>query len=377
LRPRDFAGCYAIAFRLPSDVLGFSGFFKLFPDIADHMTKFTQMAANEDEGGASRRRIHLREISGDGDAPLETVGQDLRAARVRRGDDLAAVSRALKIRKDHIDALESDRIDDLPGKTYAIGFVRSYARYLGLDVAMVLDRFKAEISGRSDEIPLAIASIHQDESRRLPQGWRIVAAVVIIALVWGTWHIFFAIRDPGQSVPPPPKLTQSEPPKLAQAEAPKPSAPVPMPAPTPSSPAPEASNAPPLPAAIKTDPKAQIAPAQTPPQQASASPQQAGASPGEVFGQQNANVRVVLHADNPTRLTVRGMDGKVYINKDLQPGQAYRVPDIEGLTLATDNAGAVDVDLDGVAMGRIGQPQQILGRVSLDPQSLASRLGRH
>ena len=52
------------------------------------MTKITQMTLDED---GSRRRIHLREISGDSETPLETVGQDLRAARIRRGDDLAAV----------------------------------------------------------------------------------------------------------------------------------------------------------------------------------------------------------------------------------------------------------------------------------------------
>ena len=125
------------------------------------MTKFTQMAANEDDG-SSRRRIHLREISGDADAPLETVGQDLRAARIRRGDDLAAVSRALKIRKDHLDALESDRQEDLPGKTYAIGFVRSYARYLGLDVNVLVDRFKAEVAGRGDDHALQASSLHDD-----------------------------------------------------------------------------------------------------------------------------------------------------------------------------------------------------------------------
>ncbi|MDE2501102.1 MAG: helix-turn-helix domain-containing protein, partial [Alphaproteobacteria bacterium] len=78
----------------------------------------------DDEGGLNRRRIHLREISGDLDAPLETVGQDLRAARLRRGDDLATVSRVLKIRKDHLEALEEDRIEALPGRTYAVGFVR-------------------------------------------------------------------------------------------------------------------------------------------------------------------------------------------------------------------------------------------------------------
>ena len=90
------------------------------------MTKVTQLSLTT-MGGLGRRRIHLREISGDSDTPLDTVGQELRAARLRRGDDLATVSRALKIRKDHLEAVEEDDIESLPGKTYAIGFVRSYA----------------------------------------------------------------------------------------------------------------------------------------------------------------------------------------------------------------------------------------------------------
>src|SRR3954469_1551440 len=106
---------------------------------------------NAEKDGLNRRRIHLREISGDSEAPLETVGQDLRAARLRRGDEIAQVSRALKIRKDHLEALEEDRLEDLPGKTYAIGFVRSYARHLGMDSAVYVERFKQEISGRADE----------------------------------------------------------------------------------------------------------------------------------------------------------------------------------------------------------------------------------
>src|SRR5271167_3815987 len=114
------------------------------------MTELTQMFPDE-EGGPGRRRIHLREITGDGELPLETVGQDLRAARLRRGDDLATVSKALKIRKDHLEALEEDRLDNLPGKTYAIGFVRTYAQYLGLDPAAFVERFKQEIAGRTDE----------------------------------------------------------------------------------------------------------------------------------------------------------------------------------------------------------------------------------
>src|SRR5271154_6628831 len=112
------------------------------------MTKVTHLTLDE-RGALSRKRIHLREISGDLDSPLETVGQDLRAARLRRGDDLATISRALKIRKDHLEALEEDRIEALPGRTYAVGFIRSYSDYLGLDAPQCVDRFKAQIAGRT------------------------------------------------------------------------------------------------------------------------------------------------------------------------------------------------------------------------------------
>src|SRR5215468_8735864 len=112
------------------------------------MTKVTRLTL-DDGGNIKSRRIHLREISGDVDSALETVGQDLRAARLRRGDDLAAVSKALKIRKDHLEALEEDRIEALPGRTYAVGFVRTYADYLGLDSVQCVERYKAEIAGRT------------------------------------------------------------------------------------------------------------------------------------------------------------------------------------------------------------------------------------
>ena len=38
---------------------------------------------------------------------------------------------------------------------------------------------------------------------------------------------------------------------------------------------------------------------------------------------------------------------------------------------------AVQADIDGRSMGRIGQESQVLGRVSLDPQSLTDRFNGH
>src|SRR3954462_5597397 len=95
--------------------------------------KVTRLTLDNNNGGLERRRLHLREISDDVDAPLETVGQDLRKARQLRGEELAQISRVLKIRRDLLEALEESDFDALPGRAYTIGFVRSYAEYLGLD----------------------------------------------------------------------------------------------------------------------------------------------------------------------------------------------------------------------------------------------------
>jgi cytoskeleton protein RodZ len=96
-----------------------------------------------------------------------------------------------------------------------------------------------------------------------------------------------------------------------------------------------------------------------------------------VFGAVNRNPRVVLRARSDARITVKGPDGQYLFNRDLKAGDSYQVPNMPGVTLAASDGGAVEIDLDGIALGRAGQPQQILGRVSLDPQSLADRFNNH
>ena len=337
------------------------------------MTKVTPLNADEKSG---RRRIHLREISGDSETPLETVGQDLRAARLRRGDDLATVSRALKIRKDHLEAVEEDRLENLPGRTYAIGFVRTYAGYLGLDATETVERYKQEISGRHDEHSPTIAAM-PDEPRRLPQGWRFVAAIVLLAVGYGVWHLLSAGSTP-QAVPPAPTLA---PPKVAVAAppAPQPAAPEQTAAPSPAIENSAAASAPPTAPAAATQaspPAANTAAAAQP--SATPSPAQPEASPspaagGTVFGRNNRNPRVVLKAKNDTHVMVRGQNGVVYINRDLKAGDSYQLPNAIGLTLSTTNAGAVEVDLDGQAMGVAGSDQQSAEDVPLDPQTIADR----
>ncbi|MES2254552.1 MAG: RodZ domain-containing protein [Pseudomonadota bacterium] len=349
------------------------------------MTKITPLNADEKNG---RRRIHLREISGDSDTPADTVGQELRAGRLRRGDDLATVSRDLKIRKDHLEAVEEDRLENLPGRTYAIGFVRSYAGYLGLDATEVVERYKQEISGRHDDHMQTVAPM-PDEQRRLPQGWRFVAGIVVLAVGYGVWHLLSAGSAP-QAVPPPPSLAPPKPAAVAPPPAPaaaeqtaipspaiENSAAADAPAPTPSTPPGTGAAA----AAVTPQPSATPSPAQTSSAPAApAQPEAAGSGTASaapvVYGKSNNNPRVVLKARNDTHITVRGANGTVYINRNLKTGDTYQLPNAVGLTLSTTDAGAVELDLDGQAIGVAGGVQQSAENVSLDPQAIVDRFHR-
>src|SRR6201999_2504658 len=139
-----------------------------------------------DDGTSDRaRRGPVREGSIEGLTSLATVGQELRAARLERGEDLATVSRALKIRKDHLDAIEEDRLDALPGRTYALGFVRSYSEYVGFNGRDTVERYKSEITGRAEPENVPVTVIDDDERRPLPLGWTIIAVIVVALMLYG------------------------------------------------------------------------------------------------------------------------------------------------------------------------------------------------
>ena len=89
----------------------------------------------------------------------------------------------------------------------------------------------------------------------------------------------------------------------------------------------------------------------------------------------NRDARVVLRVKAPTRVLVLGVDRRVFINRVLQPGDTYRVPNVVGATLTTPDGGAVEIDLDGQVMGLAGRPSQMTDALSLDPQAIVDRRG--
>ena len=114
------------------------------------------------------------------------VGALLRASRLRLGEGLRDVAAILRIRHLYLEAIEEERYADLPGPTYAIGFVRAYAEHTGLDSDEVVRRFKREISGVQEAADLVFPTPIPERS--IPGGAIAFVGVVIAALAYGAWY---------------------------------------------------------------------------------------------------------------------------------------------------------------------------------------------
>ena len=64
---------------------------------------------------------------------MKDIGNFLKERREARGISLIEAEKDLKIRKKYLQALEEGNIDAIPGKTYLIGYLRNYSKYLGVD----------------------------------------------------------------------------------------------------------------------------------------------------------------------------------------------------------------------------------------------------
>lgn len=119
------------------------------------------------------------------DLPFYTelpVGEILRRSREYYKKTIPEISSVLRIRNSQVEAIESGDIDDLPGRVYAIGFVRSYAEYLGLDSDQVVELFKIQHVGRRKR-PDYIFPISADESSRPGKVILIVSIVLIVVML--------------------------------------------------------------------------------------------------------------------------------------------------------------------------------------------------
>ncbi|WP_028467052.1 helix-turn-helix domain-containing protein [Nisaea denitrificans] len=108
--------------------------------------------------------------------------------RIERDLSLQDIAQQLRIQRSYLDALENGDFDSLPGLTYAIGYVRSYAQLLDLDAATLITDFKAEAKKLQEPTQLSFPSPAPEG--KVPGGALVFVGVFLAALSYGGWYYF-------------------------------------------------------------------------------------------------------------------------------------------------------------------------------------------
>jgi cytoskeleton protein RodZ len=109
---------------------------------------------------------------------MESIGEKLRLARERNNLTIDQVARETHVAKRFLKALEDEDFATFPGETYAMGFLRNYAEYLGLNPDELVGLYR---NLKIQEQPLPMNELLESR-RRLPP-LRIILFAVAAALV--------------------------------------------------------------------------------------------------------------------------------------------------------------------------------------------------
>lgn len=304
-------------------------------------------AAAKNESALDKQELYYTDMS---------VGEILRRTRVHYGQSLPDIERALHIRACQIEAIEQGDIENLPGRVYAIGFVRSYAEYLGLDGDKMVHLFKTQV-GREARDPSLDFPVAASDSKIPPiwvAGLSFVAAILILSTWWGTQGRDRTMVTEIPAVPEALKvndLASRNDDVMSGAEE------------TPIDPS-DASVMDYL-ASIETAAGIaaldEIAP--------DSAPQAAPASASATAIREG----ILLNIIENSWVEIKNSDGKALVSRVLRAGDQYYVPDSPNLTMSLGNAGGVRLHVDGVPLEFLGEPGQVRRNVSLDAAALKSQ----
>jgi cytoskeleton protein RodZ len=288
-------------------------------------------------------RPHQRDVSNS-----NRVGDVLRAAREEQGISLETVANQLCIRQTHLDALEHNQFEKLPGLIYSKGFIRSYGEYLKLDGDTLLAQFNRENEGKEKDHELVFrAPVHNPW---MPSKWVIVGALVMVLLMYLIWSGF---SEENVASIPAPVMTEEKP---ATDQATTTFEPLAV-QPEDSTAAPATDETPAAPAVAEApkptpeEPKPAVAATPAPETPAAAS----AAAPAK---------GTAIRALRDSWIEIKDSQGNVMFSRVLRAGETYAVPSDE-VVLSTGNAGGLMLIIDGKERGTLGEEGSVRSGIKL------------
>ncbi|GAC1502291.1 MAG: hypothetical protein NVS1B14_07000 [Vulcanimicrobiaceae bacterium] len=236
-------------------------------------------------------------------SPMPDLGAQFRAAREARGLSLSDVAEHLRIRSVYLGDIEDENWAEIGAPVYIRGFLRTYARFLGLDPEEAVAQFNKSPAGVKAGEPTGMSRAPQESEARAPSPLLWVASAVAVILVGVLIYTMLAPRH------------------LAL---------IPSASPLPSNSAPSATPAAPQPASPAARPA----------------------------GAQHNSLRVSVRSGSWVRVTV---DGVVQLEGIFARGTTKEFRGKSAL-VRVGNAGGVDIAVNGRPVGTLGRAGDVVER---------------
>jgi cytoskeletal protein RodZ len=297
------------------------------------------------------------------------IGQALKAVREQRKLTIEEVADLTRVRRQYLADIEAMRLDRLPSRPFTIGYIRAYAEAMGLDGDAAVERFKAEEPILDEPLRAPVGVVQTGD----PRVAAIVAGIVIILAAIILWNV--AQRAMLANAPPPPTASPQAAANALAAQKPVPmqlGAPLPAPVESTVPPPYETPGMPILnPDGTWTKPASTAKPG-LPTETAPVDPKTLSpvfVAQGKIYGAVAPQPSMVtLQALKSASLIVRGQDGQIYFARQFGPGEAYRAPEVAGLTATVSAPASFQVFVGNRSKGVLPAAQVSLGKLA-EPQA--------
>lgn len=127
---------------------------------------------------------------------MRTVGQILKETREEKLYSVEDVEKAIKIRKELLLSLESDDYSSLPPSTFVQGFIKNYAKFLGLDSEKMLAVFRREFSDKNHKPYVMDAFANPVEEKKVQiTPTRVLSVVIALIVLTFFGYLWSQYRD--------------------------------------------------------------------------------------------------------------------------------------------------------------------------------------
>ena len=258
-----------------------------------------------------------------GELAMTRTGDRLRLAREAAGLSLADVATRTRITQRHLAAIEKSDYSELPGRTYATGFARAYARAVDLPEAEIGASVRRELEEDAYGARPLYEAYEPTDPARLPTAkltWTLVVIALILVSAYGVWRFL--------SVEPDEALIAAQNRAADESEAPQ--------------------------GDVAADPASKS---------------------GTTTSAVATNAPVVLTGLSEVWIGFDDAQGKTENWRTLEAGETYQVPPayIEQFTLRTSIPQALKVTVGGRDVGPIGPADTLVKAISLKPADLIAR----